>query len=279
MKKLILSLLAIVVAIPVLFFSFVIFTLTRPVKYTGDHPELYTVAVTNVFGARGYTSNGEVGYSPDVQIIEEDDFGRVLFVYNERYWGDDGFGAAFVIMQMSDNDFAYFYDECCSTYVGEAYEIEKIIADADPDVIEELKVKNDWNCKPDPIKYKSWEIVIKKPKSRQKIEEYYIDPVIYEYAREHGYEGTDDDAFKYSVFSSRDKYGRELFYVYARTADDITDGETVYGSYDYAVIVDPEGGYTKESLVRIDDMAKADSLIGDLKAACGWDTPYVYEDE
>ena len=41
--------------------------------YRGDHADLYTVAVNNVFGISGHTGNGEISYDPAIDILETDD--------------------------------------------------------------------------------------------------------------------------------------------------------------------------------------------------------------
>mgnify|MGYP006967403959 CR=1 FL=1 len=85
--------------------------------YRGEHRDLYTVAVHNIFAIYGYESNGEVSYDPDIQIIETDDYGRVLFFYSERYDGYTGdgvdYGMAVVIMQSSRDGYVWYYRDRC----------------------------------------------------------------------------------------------------------------------------------------------------------------------
>ena len=70
--------------------------------YEGDYPELFSVAIHSLLGVRGYEFGH--GGEPWIQILDEDDYGRVLFLYLEESaaWGH-------LIMQKVDGDYAYFY--------------------------------------------------------------------------------------------------------------------------------------------------------------------------
>ena len=112
-------------------------------QYNGDYGDLYTVAVCNIFGAKGYFSDGEYVCDPIIEIIETDNYGRTLFYYSER----GPFGCAIVIMQKSDDEYVYYYqDDCYMPYynVDCAYyfDFREIFSDED---INTLKERNDWN--------------------------------------------------------------------------------------------------------------------------------------
>ena len=53
--------------------------------YSGEHTDMYAVAVNNIFGVQGHISNGEVIYDPEIHIVETDNYGRTLFFYSEYY--------------------------------------------------------------------------------------------------------------------------------------------------------------------------------------------------
>ena len=81
--------------------------------YSGEHTDLYAVAVNNIFGVQGYLSNGEAVYDPEIHIVETDNYGRTLFFYSEYYDALDSqinYGMAFVVMQYSKDGYAYYYD-------------------------------------------------------------------------------------------------------------------------------------------------------------------------
>ena len=61
------------------------FLLNRTYPYTGEHKELYTVAIYSIPDATGYMHHGESAYNSDIYIWEQDENGRVLFAYCEDY--------------------------------------------------------------------------------------------------------------------------------------------------------------------------------------------------
>ena len=80
--------------------------------YRGDYPELYTVAINSILGSRGFRQ-----YSRPAQVmlevIDADDYGRVMFFYTEVYWHNlsrDNISAYnLIISQKSDGEYVYFY--------------------------------------------------------------------------------------------------------------------------------------------------------------------------
>ncbi len=109
----------------ILLSTFVTFSLTAcRAYYSGPHWDLYSVAVNNIFGAAGFGDDGEARPSPDIDIIEVDDFGRVLFFYNEYpNYSKQQYRTAIVIMQHHDNSdyrWVYYYqDVCYLPYLGD----------------------------------------------------------------------------------------------------------------------------------------------------------------
>ena len=74
----------------------------RPVDtvYGGDYPELLSVAMNSVLGV-----GSDIGWHwPDITILEEDDYGRILFEYSEG-----SFFRSRLIMQKVEDGYAYFY--------------------------------------------------------------------------------------------------------------------------------------------------------------------------
>ena len=114
------------------------------IPYTGDRAELYTVAA--------YTMPDERTYAVDIEPIATDSFGRVLFRYNSLYtWSDEMFFdfipdepnaksnkvSAYLILQKSDGQNAYYYDTiCCQPYETSLGINEKQMT--------ALKQANDW---------------------------------------------------------------------------------------------------------------------------------------
>jgi hypothetical protein len=60
------------------------FTSNSDEKYDGDYPELYSVAINSVLGAKGYWSEGHGPWSSKVRFIQKDSLNRVMFLYFPR---------------------------------------------------------------------------------------------------------------------------------------------------------------------------------------------------
>jgi len=131
-------------------------------EYTGDYPELYSVAISSILGARGYEIiegawRGGAG-QPHVSILETDDFGRVLFLYGEnefiRRTADGGFRSAnknvYIIVQRVGGDYVYFYPHY--NFTIRRQEVNSAIANYFDDIpvlstddLDTLKEANSWN--------------------------------------------------------------------------------------------------------------------------------------
>jgi len=116
----------------VLLIMMIAFNSCAPGQYGGNHPELYTVAISSILDTLGFF----VGQSQSsVRVLDEDDFGRILFRYNE---GSIWVGK--VIMQKSDGDYVYFYQHY--NFLLASREDNWEFSDED---IEALKEANSWN--------------------------------------------------------------------------------------------------------------------------------------
>ncbi len=252
-------------------------------KYLGDHTDLYTVAVNNVFAIDGYMSNGEVIYDPVIEVIETDEYGRVLFFYDEYY--DDsiqpsiGYGMAFVIMQKSEDGYVYFYqDDCYVPYFDVVDEFDEVMKRVDPEVLEALKARNDWDLEPDESKYTKAQISNKKPEGKLRVRDYEFDEVVYPYAKANGYEGSDTSISRSSEYCNSDLYGRELYYVFGMSSEDDGQGGTVYARYVYAVIVSPGKKFSDDPIVEITDPTESYEKIRWLKRQNNWNQPEAEEE-
>ena len=120
--------------------------LFTPYTYNGKYPDLYTTAVCNIFGVSGFSHNGDREYESVIEIIEKDDYGRTLYLYQEEQFSDeDGYHGGLVIMQYSDDKMVYYYEHCyLPIYTTSIEKIDyRTIFDAEQ--IENLKISNDWN--------------------------------------------------------------------------------------------------------------------------------------
>ena len=55
-------------------------------EYRGEYLDLYTVAINSVLWTFGASPQTDFAGDPLIEIMEEDDFGRVLFRYTEKYF-------------------------------------------------------------------------------------------------------------------------------------------------------------------------------------------------
>ncbi len=254
--------------------------------YRGDHADLYTVAVNNMFGIYGYTGNGEVSYGPAIDIIETDEYGRTLFFYNESYGDGSNYSMAFIIMQKSEGGYVYYYQDDCYApffddsdyfYHGTQGSEDHIRAlELASDDIAALKERNDWNKPFDAEKCTKAKIDTDKPEGKINVKTWTFDDEIYAYAKEHGYEGTDDNACRWVAYCNADAEGKELYYVYCSRADDDGNGGTTYSHAVYAVIVHTDDSIFKNieigenAIVEITSPADAYELIQHLKQQNDW---------
>ena len=243
--------------------------------YGGEHTDLYTVAVNNVFGLWGHCSNGEVSYDPVIEILETDEYGRVLFFYDEYY--DDSidptidYGMAFVIMQKSEDGYVYYYqDACYAPYFDTQDDFATVMERVDPTLLEELKARNDWNEELDESKCTAAKLQKKKPKGQLGMDKYDFNRVVYTYAKANGYQGNDKSTCQFFKYCNSDATGKELYYVYCMSADDDGNGGTVYGTYVYAIIVNPDESIPENAIVEIPDPTESYELIKALKEQAHW---------
>ena len=103
-------------------------------EYTGEYPELFTVAVSSILGARGYESVGRTYDPARIEVLEEDDFGRVLFSYWENTIESHITGYSYIIMQKTNGGYVYYYPY-----------YNFIFRDFPDNDIELFKSTNSWN--------------------------------------------------------------------------------------------------------------------------------------
>ena len=245
-------------------------------RYGGEHEDLYTVAIYNVFGSCGYRSNGEVSGNPIIEVIETDSYGRVLFFYDE---GDHyTLGSGLVVMQKSLSGFVYYYQDICQLpCIRRNYRIDASYSEIfTNEKIAALKENNDWDKPFDAEKCTRSAIVEKKQKGTLGLKEDDFERYIKDYAKANGYKG-DDTIFRYCEYLNTDKYGREIYYVYGVGRD--VDGEgaspsSKYRHYELAMIFNPDGSCPISNVHEIVDMENIYEEIMGLKVDCGWNEPW-----
>jgi len=159
-------------------------------KYTGDHSELFTVAIHSLINVRGYVINAP---PVSIRIIEKDEYGRVLFYYVEGLSRDYR-----LIAQKSDSTYVYYYPNF--NFISGSYKTP-----ISEQAILEFKEKNDWNKPLDESKFIKQRIVRKKAKYR-----FNKDTGEKIFREAIGYNGS-ATIFQSSRYITSDKYGKKMF--------------------------------------------------------------------
>ena len=106
-------------------------------EYSGDYPELYSVAINSILGHRGVRMDVPTHRAtPNITVIREDNYGRRLFSYTEDRYNISLFNR--VIIQKVEGDYAYFYPHYnfISGNSSNSFPDERMRA---------LKAANSWN--------------------------------------------------------------------------------------------------------------------------------------
>ena len=247
-------------------------------NYSSDRPDLYTVAVDNVFGISGYLSNGEATFSPETDIIETDDYGRTMFFYNE-YYSDLSvvfYGMAFVIMQKSDGDKVFYYqDVCYMPYFSTDTDLKNALSAAGDDKLEAFKDANDWGKEIDETKCSVSKITRSKKPGSIKDQLHYdvFDSAVKEYARKNGEPIDDRTPVNYVLYCNSDESGMELYRLCCLypTGKKDPDGNKEYVDSEYAAILSAD--HKSATVVEITDITMYYDIVRQLKDDCGWVAP------
>ena len=180
-------------------------------EYSGDYPELFSVSINSLLWTMGQSYGADFVCDPEIKIIEQDQYGRILFEYEEAYFGDLEF-KSLLIMQHSDENRVYYYEDI--NFISKEIDGPNVVFDAED--IEALKLNNDWG------KEVNLEKCVKKEISQSKedppVEEAKFDEIFSDYE---GY------SFNRTYLSTQDEYGRYLCHSRIR----ITNGDTYSEKY------------------------------------------------
>ena len=113
--------------------------------YTGNHDELYSVATHSVLWLNGYSWGADYKCDPQIEIIEEDNFGRIMFTYYEKYYKGSNLSFSALIICQYSNEKEVFYYEDINYIVKEQVLYSQDIEEFSSSDIEYLKQINDWN--------------------------------------------------------------------------------------------------------------------------------------
>lgn len=247
--------------------------------YMGEYPELCSVAWANLVDIIGYWSDGEMQGGPYVDVLETDSYGRVLFSYSEhRYIGDAKSGylecVYLMVMQKKDDLNAYYYPEDC--YYCVKVGVDEIEHSYESDVVEQLKLLNDWDKPIDTAKCDTTVIVNKRPKGRVQNanDDQFLEGVIRRYHERSGrYISPKNISFvNYDRFVTADRYGRELWTVYT-SFEDHTEKMMFDYSYKFLIVFMPDGSCDESTVIMLDDSLNAQDAVKNIKASNNWNKP------
>lgn len=197
----------------------------RSHSYKGERYDLLTVALNSLLGAKGEIFMQPEG--PTLEIIEEDEYGRVMFSYFEN----NTFSTySVLISQQVKNDYVYYYAD------------NNFISSADGEFTEEeillLKNSNDWNQKLDEEKMICNKIGKNKIKPNIAIDE-----ILKQATNE--LLGNDIN-YSHSQYCTSDSYGRNM-YVFE------TRNKTLNDAHQYVIILSADLKYNQNSIMELKD--------------------------
>ena len=177
----------------------------EPFQYSGNDVALYTEAIYSILGAKGFEHTSHGLTNPDVSILEEDTYGRILFCYYEGSVMED-MRIFLLISQRTEDGFVYYYPDYNFLILNKEDLIQDGIVDRswwEIDQVEELKVANDWDQEIDLNKCIKQIVTRKKEDPLSKRERNDLYEAIYgEY---------DTDAYIHINYSSMDDEGKCLY--------------------------------------------------------------------
>lgn len=196
--------------------------------YTGENTDLYTIAVNSLLWTNGHSFETDRYSNSEIEILEKDNYGRILFLYEEKYFsgGQIVFSSLLICQKKEDNYVFYYPDYNFISIERNPYLNEKI--DFSIEQIEELKNLNDWN------KEINLEKCVKKEISNTKQKVEINDEILNEiFSRYDGYENNCE-----VYYLTNDDYGRFICYGTA-----IVQEEYVY----LVMIFNPDSTYNAET--------------------------------
>ena len=260
------------ICVVILAFSLIILSGCVYPGYRGDYPELCSVAWDNIPLLYGYIPAGEIRYDASMEILETDDYGRVLFTYSEEPSYYRYTSCYVLIMLRVEEEYAYFYADDC--YVFVQYDKEESGLDVNSIEIETLKQLNDWGKSLNLTKMQKTKIRRKKAKGKIKVNDDYFESIVKKYYK-------NSDIFVhpknvsfvwYFLFLTTDSYGRELYAIETMLYEYTEKTEICY-NYGFLVVVNPNKSYDLSTVIRIEDLKNTQEDVKSIKLQNGWNTP------
>ena len=226
------------------------------ISYMGEYPELYSVAISTLLGAEGQIYS-EVPMEASLKMVEEDNYGRKLFIYYEERGITE---YSLLISQKSNEEYVYFYPDYNfimtsqeMSDIGLRFTDERIFL---PEEIEKLKEDNDWNK----------EINIERCTKVKIVREKEGGPIEYKVLELVYNELLGDERYvaKYSMeFLIADNYSRSIYAFYGKNGDYVI------------VLLQPDGSYDEvKSVMKLrQGNYKYQDELKELKELNSWNEP------
>jgi len=232
--------------------------LKRQRIYEGEYLELYSIAINTLLGARGY-GYSEQPFQPRIEVIDEDKFGRKLFIYFEN---SSISTYSLIISQKNDDDYTYFYPDY--NFISFTLElkvfdnISKFFDQFPVEKIEELKRKNDWDMEIDESKCLKEKIVRKKdngPINERKVLNICINVL-----------GNDAYPHLSSIeFFKTDDYNRAIYFGRGK----------ISSNRHIIMLFNPDGSYNESTgIMELFDIMNYQDELKNFKELNNWNKPY-----
>ena len=243
-----------IVSVIIIFVMIIQLCSCEPYGYTGDDCPVSTLVqydcpITNTYW----------GYSERVEV---DEYGRVLF----KYWGGndmfrEGDMCIYGIIQKYNEEYVWYYesDSYILGYSWESFTDKKL---------NDFKVKNDWGKELNLDKTVQVQSVVE----NKRVVEFGSTPWLKDL-----YESMTKDGEKYVYLPiSSDENGQWLFLFRIFTQEYESGSYKLIDITSYAIIVQPDGTYSENSIVKLDDFYNPQDQIKALKAAHNWKVKSVW---
>ena len=247
--------------------------------YTGEHPDLYSVAINSLLGARG-SWREHVKQDPIVLIGDEDSFGRRLFLYYENAIYVSTY--SLLICQSSDERYSYFYPHYNFISLSESHVterlselftdgassraeyFERVLVSFPEDAVEELKVANDWDMPLDSERCIRVEIVRNKPNGPVRNQ-----TLMAFYRRALGDDALDNRYF--IIYHMTDDYGRSIYVGSGRFVSVGPHG----GRRHIVMLFQPDGSYNViNGVMELSDLFNYQDELREFKERNNWNMPF-----
>ena len=274
--------------------------------YRGDHKGAYTLAYTQIPGTRGARNIGPGFDDASVIPLENDSYGRGLYIYFESTEGP----LSILITQKESDEAVYFYPEKSAlsfktpTSLYDLYE-KKVSDDrllslykelCSEEVLAGFKEQNDWNKPINEEKLDSAKITLPKiataweyRKGDTTLSDEEWKENMFSVALENGHNIPEDYLSGYHGMNiydnwmATDSYGRQLYYVESQycvySEEDVFPSTTTWYYLEMLAIINPDGSYDPECfMIEILDKINYQEQLSDLKSLCGWNQPLGEEE-